>query len=322
MNITILGAESLGARSLCVFVETSWGNVLIDPGVALSPHRWSKPPHPLEFAASRLTRKKITQAAAISDTIVISHYHFDHYTPFIPRIFGFSDEHIAAELYHGKRLLVKARSHHINFSQKKRSYHLFKREDLNPIEADGGTFDDLTFSKPFFHGEYKSKRGFVTMVMVIDGDERFIYGSDIQCLTDRPINWIIEQQPETVIVSGPPIYLKVITEEDKSFAKEQLVRLADSIPVTIVDHHLTRDEDFTEFLLPIRETADKHDHQVLTAAEYNAQPNLPLEARRLQLYKQHPIDDDWHDRFFKQDPEVLAGLDHWEQQLQTLENIS
>ena len=319
MNITILGAESLGARALCVFVETSWGNVLIDPGVALSPHRFSKLPHPLEFAASRLTRKKITQAATISDTIVISHYHFDHYTPFIPRLYGFSDENTAQELYNGKRLLVKARSHHINFSQKKRSYHLFKREDLNPIEADGETFDNLTFSRPFFHGEYKSKRGFVTMAMVVDGDERFIYGSDIQCLTDRPTNWIIEQHPSSVILSGPPIYLKVVSDDQKSFANDQLNRLSEHVSTVVVDHHLTRDESFQDYILSIKKHAAKLDHKVLTAAEFSGKPDLLLETRRLELFEKYPIPESWHDDLFNHNQAIIADLDRWEEQLQNME---
>ncbi len=321
MQVSILGAESMGARSLCVSIQASWGTVLIDPGVALSPHRFSQQPHPLEFAAARQIRNRITQAAATAQTLIVSHYHFDHYTPYIPRLYGFSDEETAAALYKDKRLLVKARSHHINFSQKKRSYHLFKRDDLTLIEADGETFDNLTFSKPFFHGEYKSKLGFVFLVLVEDGSERFIYGSDIQCLNDRPIDWILEKEPSIVIVSGPPIYLKVLEDEDKAYAREQLIRLAEQIPIVVVDHHLTRDPQFMEYVSPIAEVAQKHGHKIQTAAEYMGQPNHLLEAHRLELYEKYPIDDTWHQGLFDKDPAILKDLDRWETELDNLEQL-
>ena len=35
MNVEIIGAESLGVRGLCCFVETKDRKILIDPGVAL-----------------------------------------------------------------------------------------------------------------------------------------------------------------------------------------------------------------------------------------------------------------------------------------------
>jgi predicted metallo-beta-lactamase superfamily hydrolase len=319
MTITILGAESLGARSLCVLVKTSWGTVLVDPGVALSPHRFSKPPHPLELAAARLSRKKITEAAAHTHTIVITHYHFDHYTPFIPRMYGFSDEKTAEQLYKGKHLLVKARSHHINYSQKKRSYHFFRQKNLSPKEVDGETGNRLSFSPPFFHGEPNSKRGYVIMGLVRDGQDSVVCASDIQCLSSPPVDWILENKPSTVVLSGPPVYLRAISDDQKSFAQDQLARLSQQVPTVIVDHHLTRDRAFADYLLPVRQSADNSGHQVLTAAEYLGQPNRLLEARREELYDTYPVQNDWFKRFAERDPEILADLDQWEHQLQLME---
>ncbi|MBN1420277.1 MAG: hypothetical protein JXP34_15970 [Planctomycetes bacterium] len=65
MRARILGAESLGVRSLAVLVEATWGKVLVDPGVSLAPERFGRPPHPRELAASfRAVRERAGAGAA------------------------------------------------------------------------------------------------------------------------------------------------------------------------------------------------------------------------------------------------------------------
>lgn len=79
IKITPLASESLGVRSLAVFVETPDIKLLLDAGASLAP-RFGKLPHPLEYKALKAAREKIRRYAQRADLITITHYHFDHYT--------------------------------------------------------------------------------------------------------------------------------------------------------------------------------------------------------------------------------------------------
>ena len=78
MNIEILGAESLGVRSLCCFVKTKDRKILIDPGIALGYIRYKLFPHPFQIAVDERIQKRIINAWGEATDIVISHFHGDH----------------------------------------------------------------------------------------------------------------------------------------------------------------------------------------------------------------------------------------------------
>ena len=78
MNIEIIGAESLGVRSLCYFVKAGNRKVLIDPGIALAYSRYGLLPHPFQVAVDERIQKKIIQRWSQATDIVISHFHGDH----------------------------------------------------------------------------------------------------------------------------------------------------------------------------------------------------------------------------------------------------
>ena len=111
MRIEIIGAESMGARSLCCFVDSGRHKILIDPAVSLAPIRFGLRPHPLELAASRSIRGAILEKSAEADVIVLSHYHHDHYTPPLNRIYDWSDPERAA-LISGLLTLPNFKCHH------------------------------------------------------------------------------------------------------------------------------------------------------------------------------------------------------------------
>jgi len=46
MEVVPVGEESLGVRSMCLYVETRDVRVLFDAGVSLAPRRFGLPPHP------------------------------------------------------------------------------------------------------------------------------------------------------------------------------------------------------------------------------------------------------------------------------------
>jgi len=75
MHIEIIGAESLGVRGLCCFVETKDRNILIDPGIALGYIRHKLLPHPTQIAIDEKAQKRIIDAWSESTDIVLSHFH-------------------------------------------------------------------------------------------------------------------------------------------------------------------------------------------------------------------------------------------------------
>ena len=92
IKIEPLGAESLGIRSFCVYVETPDISILIDPSVALAPRRDGYPPHLREIAAAKFSRDLISERSKKSSILTISHYHFDHYTTSLNRIYQWTNE--------------------------------------------------------------------------------------------------------------------------------------------------------------------------------------------------------------------------------------
>jgi predicted metallo-beta-lactamase superfamily hydrolase len=77
MNVEIIGAESLGVRGLCCFVETKDRKILIDPGVALGYVRHKLLPHPIQIAIDEKVQKRIMDVWNEATDIVLSHFHGD-----------------------------------------------------------------------------------------------------------------------------------------------------------------------------------------------------------------------------------------------------
>jgi len=141
MKVFPIASESLGVRSLSVYVEAGENKILIDPGAALGPRRYSLPPARIELKKLEYTKGKILEFLDKATTIIISHYHYDHY---IPRA-----------NYDGKRLFLKDPAKSINKSQQDRASKFLK--DKREYEyADGKTITrdfKMEFSPAFPHGE-------------------------------------------------------------------------------------------------------------------------------------------------------------------------
>jgi len=80
MKIVPLASESLGVRSMAIYVETDDVGVLFDAGASLAP-RFGLMPHPFEYRALKEARERIRAYSERAEVITLSHYHFDHYTP-------------------------------------------------------------------------------------------------------------------------------------------------------------------------------------------------------------------------------------------------
>jgi len=87
LRFKLVQFDSYGAKSSCVKIVTKDIKVVIDPGVAIM--------HP-SFPASvedklrwlEEGRRRIYTSLAEADIIIVTHYHYDHFTPDDPSIYG------------------------------------------------------------------------------------------------------------------------------------------------------------------------------------------------------------------------------------------
>lgn len=105
--------DSLGAKSSCTLIKTPDVKILVDPGIAVMqpsfPASEDKKLYWYEkgFSAIKSASKKV-------DLIVISHYHYDHFTDF------------EKEIYQGKIVFAKNPNEYINDSQRGRAEEFYK----------------------------------------------------------------------------------------------------------------------------------------------------------------------------------------------------
>ncbi|HIH61348.1 MAG TPA: hypothetical protein HA298_01495 [Methanobacteriales archaeon] len=265
MKIFPIASESLGVRSLSVYVEAGESKILIDPGAALGPRRYSLPPARIELEKLEYTKGKILEFLDKATTIIISHYHYDHYIP--------------GANYDGKRLFLKDPTKNINKSQQDRASK-FLRDKREYEYADGKTITrdfKMEFSPAFPHGEKGTKLGFVIMTM-IDHKERMIHASDTQLLNKESVEWIIEKMPDLIITSGPPTYIGYMKDSWKTGTKNINRIILETNTKIVLDHHITRDKRYPRFF----EGLEK---EPLTFAKYLGVEETPLEAYRRELHK-------------------------------------
>lgn len=280
MKILPVAFESMGVRSMATYVETSDLRIFIDPGVSVSPDRYSMPPHTIELDRQREMLEAIKEWASLADVVIITHYHYDHHNP---------DEIC---LYQGKDILIKHPREHINQSQKQRAATLLGTiepyvRSIKPADTEEFLFGNtrIVFSSPLLHGN-SPVLGYVIAVMIED-DQRFIYTSDVQGpMNQESVDFVITHQPSTIILDGPPTYQigSHYKKSDITQAMENIKKIinATSIKSCIIDHHLLRDlnwQDYTSELSSIKPAT-----RVCSAAEYLGKDVDILEARRKELY--------------------------------------
>lgn len=289
MKILPLSSDSMGTRSMATFVETRDLKILIDPGVALGPYRYGLPPHPLEWRKLEEDWKIIVNHALKADVIVVTHYHYDHHNPW---------ENL--EIYEGKLLIIKNPKDNINYSQRERAGFFLKQIEGLPKKIEvaeefklsvGET--RLEFSKPVFHGT-NSKLGYVVEVYIREGDESFLYSSDVEgpSLNDQA-EFILENKPKVVMIDGPMTYMLgyrySVNSLKASIANLRRV-LESGVEQMILDHHLLRDLEWRERISDLIVEAERRGVKVLTSAEYAGKELSMLEARRRELYELNPVD--------------------------------
>ena len=150
--------DSLGAKSSATLVRTPDISVLIDPGAAVMqpsfPASWAKKLYWYERAQLAIKR-----AAKHADVVVVSHYHYDHFTDF------------DRKLYEGKLLLAKNPNNHINDSQRGRAErffgnlcHAFGKIKLEEVMQEhkpktyGNPLDEIPHARDKDFGDYNRRR--------------------------------------------------------------------------------------------------------------------------------------------------------------------
>ncbi|AHL23583.1 MBL fold metallo-hydrolase [Thermococcus nautili] len=285
MRLIPLASESLGVRSLATFVEAAGLKILIDPGVALGPKRYGLPPAKIELETLQKMRGKVQGYARKADLVTISHYHYDHHTPFFEGLYESSSEAFAREIYEGKLIFTKHPTENINFSQRKRAWAFLKKAEpiAKRVEfSDGRSFDlggvTLEFSPAVPHGSEGSRLGFVVMALIDDGT-RLIHASDIQLLNRKAVEWIIEKNPDVLITGGPPTYLGKRAEGSWETGIKNLNEIIRETNAQIIlDHHIVRDRNYPRFF-------DELEKRPKTFAGFLKVEDRPLEAYRRELHK-------------------------------------
>ena len=124
----------------------------------------------------------------------------------------------------------------------------------------------------------------------------FVNASDIQLLDDTTVDLILEWKPDILLAGGPPLYLEQLSLELRKRAWQNALRLADSVDVMILDHHLLRSREGIHWLDSILSESGR---RAICAADFMRAPRRLLEAERKMLYDQMPVPLEWHQDYAK-----------------------
>lgn len=256
-------------------------------------------PHPQEFEAIVDARRRIAQAAEKAQVVTISHYHYDHHTPsFEDWLVNWTERDVTAkQIYLDKVVLAKNPRENINSSQRERAW-MFTRTGgkyAHSIQnADNKTFmfgrTNLRFSEAVFHGSDKSELGWVLMVVIETENEKFMFASDVQGpISHRPLEIITEEAPQMLMIGGPPLYLSPFNVNEKEMEKglKNLIEIVKKVPHLILDHHITRDENWREKTVDLFYEAYITGSTIQTVAEFLGRKDNLLEASRKRLFAEN-----------------------------------
>ena len=288
----IIGAESMGVRSLCCRVTLPHRCIVIDPGLALGYLRGGLLPHPFQVAVGRSIREKILEALCGATDVVFSHFHGDH----VPLVKANPYQLAVLELPdHFSRLRCWSKSGDgLSAGMRKRFEDLSDLLGEKMQVAEGRSEGKLTFSHSVPHGAAGGNMGTVMMTRIEMSGRVFVHASDIQLLDRATVDRVIDWQPDILLAAGPPLYLDRLRDAECQTAWENALRLARHIDVVILDHHLMRSEEGAAWLDALSATAGK---KVYCAADYMGLPRQLLEAQRAELYHQMPVSAGWHDAY-------------------------
>jgi predicted metallo-beta-lactamase superfamily hydrolase len=292
VNIEIIGAESMGVRSLCCLVTLPDRRIVIDPGVALGYFRHGLLPHPVQIAVGRRVRQTILRVLENATDVVFSHFHGDHVPLVGANPYQLSVQQLPS-CFPGLRCWSKS-DEGLSSDMSKRFQDLAELMGANLQVAEGRSEGPLSFSRAVPHGAPNSNMGTLMMTRIEMDNRVFVHASDIQLLDDATVDRIIDWRPDIVLAAGPPLYLDRLNMAGRERAWDNAVRLAQSIDLVILDHHLMRSEEGEVWLDRLSATVG---NKVYCAADYMNRPRRLLEAERARLYEEMPIPQGWHDNY-------------------------
>jgi predicted metallo-beta-lactamase superfamily hydrolase len=292
MHIEIVGAESLGVRGLCCVVEIQDRKIVIDPGLALGYRREGLLPHPAQVVVGEQVRRRIVTALAGATDIVLSHFHGDHVP--LPDANPYQlPARAVVSLFQTGRLWAKG-TEGLSPNMVQRRAALSEALGREIPNVDGQADGLLAFSPAVPHGAGDTHLGTVMMTRIEGGEIVFVHASDIQLLGAEAVSLLLDWRPDIALVGGPPLYLSSLSLEGRAVAWKNASRLAHHVNTLILDHHLLRSE---EGLLWLEQLSEETGHRVICAADFMGRPRRLLEARRVQLYKETPVPDGWHEAY-------------------------
>ena len=272
MNIRYVAFDSFGVKSSCTALTTKDCNIVIDPGIASETSSF-----PLSgserTSLSQRYGEKMRSVCSNSEIVVLTHYHYDHYLP---------DQ----GMYESKTILIKHPREYINRSQKKRASALLDGLDAQVEFADGKEFSfgstDISFSEPQWHGVEGTNLGYVIMVTVQDDDKKVLYTSDIDGpIQEKTVDLIIDENPDVLIVDGPPTYLLgyIVAYYNLAISVVNMCRIIDetNTKLIVIDHHLLRDYRYKDLFYEVYNKAKKSNRKVCSAAEVMGKTPMVLE---------------------------------------------
>lgn len=292
MSLEIIGAESLGVRSLCCQVTLPDRRIVIDPGVALGYVRYGLLPHPEQIAVGRRVRERILNALEDATDVVFSHFHGDHVPLLDANPYQLS-VHSLPRRFQELRVWSKS-GDDLSGKMRKRMQDLAELSGANLQVAEGRSEGRLTFSQSVPHGARESPVGSVMMTRVAMEDAVFVHASDIQLLDDQTVDQLLSWRPDILLAAGPPLYLDRLSNAGRDTAWRNAVRLAQTIDVVILDHHLMRSREGPVWLEALSKAVGR---QVYCAADYMGQPRRLLEAERAHWYQTMPVPEGWHEEY-------------------------
>lgn len=279
IKIVPIAFDSMGARGMSSVVRVGGRTIVIDPGVNLAPRRHKLPPHPIEEEKKKTLWERIEYHAKEADSVILTHYHYDHLNP------------EGYDLFFGKTVYLKHPERDLNYNQRRRASILLREieDDVKDIVfADGETVIhgdlNITFSPAVPHG-MDTERGCVVQVCFRDDSGSFLYTSDIEGANlDEQINFIIENNPDVLLIDGPAI----------TFPKCRTHRLSEIISETdvrkvIIDHHIMRESNWMDYIKDALQVAKEKGVDIFSAAKFKGEEENLLEAKRVELYEKFPV---------------------------------
>ncbi len=302
IHIQYLASESLGVRAFAVKVATDDISILLDPGCALGPIPNFPTPHPFEYVCLQQRTQTIIDACADARLIAISHYHHDHYKPReIEYEYIGTNPSIFQQIFRGKMVFAKHPTEHIGTNQRERAKAF--QQHLNAINgkfvaSDGRSFQfghtTLQFSPPLPHGPTGTRLGNIISACIHDSESCFCFCPDVQGPTeDTTLNWIVAQQPDMLVIGGPPLYLAPSKFSSESQDKFNFIieNLASDIKKIVIDHHLLRHTSGIVAFQNLKATLKRKGCTLTNFAEQNIKKGNFFEAWRHQLYAEYPPND-------------------------------